>query len=351
MECETIQPIAKKRGRKSKKEIMLLQEQEQERISARQLNADTNNDIGGDTNAIESIEEHSEIPSSEEPKTFKKRGRKPKGGKIIQQTTNNDTHTDEKQNVILHLKCSMADLSETPNYENGNSLDAYNTDICNETMYNYEPIVNSSDEHKNEYHEGEHDNDPDCDKSGMKEIWKKIKQLEYNLHINNISKKSDCFWDTCDFDNPPIYIPKHYINGTYHVYGCFCSPECAVAYLMKEDIDRSAKFERYQLLNDLYSKIYGHKKGIPEASDPRYLLDKYLGNLSIKEYRTLLRSGKMFLVIDKPLTRVFSELHEDTDDFILNNKIIPSATYQVKGKSQKKRTNKMSLLSEKFGIN
>jgi hypothetical protein len=343
MECESsLQPIAKKRGRKSKKELLLLQEQANER----QLTADTNAIV----NINDSLEEPFDSPSSDEPKVFKKRGRKPKGGKIIQQSTNNDTHTDEKQNVILHLKCSMADLSETPNYES-NSLDAYNTDICNETMYNYEPIVNSSDEYKNDCHEGDNDNDTDCDKSGMKEIWKKIKQLEYNLHINNISKKSDCFWDTCDFDNPPIYIPKHYINGTYHVYGCFCSPECAVAYLMKEDIDRSAKFERYQLLNDLYSKIYGHKKSIPEASDPRYLLDKYLGNLSIKEYRTLLRSGKMFLVIDKPLTRIFSELHEDTDDFILNNKIIPSATYQVKGKNQKKRANKMSLLSENFGIN
>ena len=120
---------------------------------------------------------------------------------------------------------------------------------------------------------------------------------------------------------------------------------------MKEDIDRSAKFERYQLLNDVYSKIYEYKKGIPEASEPRYLLDKYLGNLSIKEYRTLLRSGKMFLVIDKPLTRIFSELHEDTDDFILNNKIIPSGSYQIKGKNHKKRPNKMSLLSENFGIN
>ena len=54
------------------------------------------------------------------------------------------------------------------------------------------------------------------------------------------------FWDTCDFDTPPIYIPKYFISGTYHVYGCFCSPECAVAYMNNEQMDRSSKSERYQ---------------------------------------------------------------------------------------------------------
>ena len=36
-----------------------------------------------------------------------------------------------------------------------------------------------------------------------------------------------------------IYIPKYFMNETYHVYGCFCSPECAVAHLMEENIDSS----------------------------------------------------------------------------------------------------------------
>jgi hypothetical protein len=40
-----------------------------------------------------------------------------------------------------------------------------------------------------------------------KELWKKLKQLEHNLHINNISnKKSACFWCTCDFDSPPVKV-------------------------------------------------------------------------------------------------------------------------------------------------
>ena len=40
-------------------------------------------------------------------------------------------------------------------------------------------------------------------------IWKKIKNLEFQLHTNNISNKSACFWCTYDFENPSIYIPKY----------------------------------------------------------------------------------------------------------------------------------------------
>lgn len=309
----------------------------------------------------EQFEENEKLDNNEltEPKVFKKRGRKPKGGKIIQQTSTNDEQIDEKQNVILHLKCSMGDLEEIKNGEN-ETLDAYNTHIYSELMYNYQKFdepkftssLNQSNNNDNEFN-GDDDDTDFGNKDNMKEIWKKLKQLEHNLHIDNISKKSACFWDTCDFDTPPIHIPKYFIGGTYYVYGCFCCPECAVAYLNNQQIDRSTKTERYQLLHDVYSKIYDYKKSIKEASDPRYLLDKFVGNLSIKEYRNLLKAETLYLVIDKPLTKVYPEIHENTEDYILNNKIIPSntSTYQIRGKNNKKKPNKTSILSENFGIN
>ena len=178
-----------------------------------------------------------------------------------------------------------------------------------------------------------------------------MKALEHNLHINNISdKKSACFWCTCEFDNPPIYIPKHFIKNSYHVYGCFCSPECATAHLMEENIDSSAKFERYHLINHIYSKIYDYKKNIKPAPNPFYLLDKYYGNLSIQEFRSLLRTERLFLVVDKPLTRILPELHEDNDDFIINNKIIPANSFSVKKKLHRKQQTKTNIVNEKFGV-
>jgi hypothetical protein len=79
------------------------------------------------------------------------------------------------------------------------------------------------------------------------------------------------------------------------------------------------------------------------------MLDKYYGNLSIQEYRTLLRNDRLFLIVDKPLTRILPELHEDNDDFIINNKIIPSNTYQIKKKLQRNQT-KNNILNERFGL-
>ena len=141
------------------------------------------------------------------------------------------------------------------------------------------------------------------------------------------------------------------MKETYNVYGCFCSPECASAYLMEENIDSSTKFERYHLLNNIYSKIYDYKKNIKPAPNPYYFLDKYYGNLSIQEYRSLLKNDRLFLIVDKPLTRILPELHEDNDDFIINNKIIPSNnTYQIKKKLQRKNMTKNTIVNEKFGI-
>ena len=130
----------------------------------------------------------------------------------------------------------------------------YNED--DEVYHEEDEVYHEDDieEYEEYVHGYEDDDDESVCKDLHKEINKKLKQLEQNLHINNVgNKKSCCFWDTCEFDNPPIYIPKHFINGTYHVYGCFCSPECGVAYLMNEHIDSSTKFERYHMFNLIYT--------------------------------------------------------------------------------------------------
>jgi hypothetical protein len=319
---------------------------------------DDTNVIKEDTNIV--IISNPSLSDEQKPQ-LKKRGRKPKGGKIIHQVVSNESHKEDKQNVILHLKCSMKDLNVFPIY-NENALVESFSFTGNKAELNYNIIGSENINTVNTFLQKPTscinlDNDYQDDdeeiycKDSSKEIWKKLKQLETNLHINNVNnRRSACFWDTCEFDNPPIYIPKHFINDSYHVYGCFCSPECGVAYLMNENIDSSTKFERYHLFNHIYSKIYDYKKNIKPAPNPFYMLEKYYGNLSIQEYRSLLRNERLFLIVDKPLTRILPELHEDNDDFILNNKIIPSNNYHVKARLQKKKQNKNSILNEKFGI-
>jgi hypothetical protein len=301
----------------------------------------------------------------EEKIITKKRGRKPKGGKIVLQMLSNLSVSESKPNIILHLKCSLKDLQN--DFFSNNSLESFHfssgkNDLNYEIIKNEKEILTTTHFAINDNENIEIDIDNDTidnnivvsnsnNNNDLKQIWKKLKQLEYSLHINNISdKKSACFWCTYDFDNPPVYIPKHYIKDSYHVYGCFCSPECATAFLMEENIDSSAKFERYQLLNHIYSKIYQYNKNIKPSPNPYYMLEKYYGNLSIQEYRSLLKNERLFLIVDKPLTRVLPELHEDNDDFIINNKIIPSSNIPVKGKLRKKIQSKTNIINEKFGL-
>jgi hypothetical protein len=175
----------------------------------------------------------------------------------------------------------------------------------------------------------------------LKEIWKKLNHLKLCFHKSDVfqnigagTRRSCCFWDTCEFDTPPVYIPKCIAaNGGYNVYGCFCSPECALAYLMNEGVDTSVKFERCQMLNSMYGKLLNYEKSIKPAPNPQYILNKFYGNLSIQEYRKLFKSEQIVYVVNKPLTHILPEMYEDNNDFLLNNKVIPNNNYKLKKKT------------------
>ena len=105
------------------------------------------------------------------------------------------------------------------------------------------------------------DNNDEDDDISFKDINQKLKEIKIQLYKNtNPDNKSACFWCTYDFDNTTCYIPKYELDGEIAGYGSFCRPECATAYLLKENIDDSCKFERYQLLNKIYGKVYNYEK-------------------------------------------------------------------------------------------
>jgi hypothetical protein len=119
---------------------------------------------------------------------------------------------------------------------------------------------------------------------------------------------------------------------------------------MNENIDTATKFERYQLLNYIYKSLYNYTNNIKPAPNPYYMLDKFYGNLTIQEYRSLFQTDRLFLIVDKPLTKMMPEMVEDNDEFILNKKLIPSGNYQIKRGSTKKNENKKDILTEHFHL-
>lgn len=247
----------------------------------------------------------------------KKRGRKPKGGKIIYNDINSDNKEEEDTNIILHLKCRTSDLEKlTTNYikpfEKTNKYGEFCEDI-------EKPVVQESN------------------------LKNKTQNLAYNLHNNIINKLSSCFWCTYSFENQPYYIPKNILNKEYQCYGCFCSPECATSFLFKENIESSFKFERYNLLNSLYNENGGNIKPAP---DPYYTLEKYYGNLTIEEYRQLLKNDKLLLIIDKPISIILPSLHIENNS--MNDNITNDTKFVMRKNSIQK--DKKKIVDEHFGL-
>ena len=362
-------------------------------------------------------EETSSTPSITQSTTVvhKKRGRKPRGGKIIHENQMQTNNNPEVPNIILHLKCVLSDLKKS-NELNSHKLDNYCSEkkmeiLCyndndqtasfssdipsmskydnggkNRTQYNKDVIKDEDRKEENLMSSSNSNqkydpstfsihpapipihvetnasnsvsfsfadkelNDSDCGldskNTNNKEIWKKISQLKLNFHKSDTMgiQRSSCFWDTCEFDTPPIHIPMSSTKG----YGCFCHPECAVAFLMNENIDTSVKFERYYLLNSIYGPIYNYNKSIKPAANPHYLLNKFYGNLTINEYRKLFQCEQIVYMVNKPLTNVLPELYEDNNDFFIGNKVIQNSTIEIKKKVVKNA--KSSIINEAFGI-
>jgi hypothetical protein len=319
----------------------------------------------------------------------KKRGRKPKGGKLIVKDDVVEQAAAAPANIILHLKCSMQDVERVENTMHSKLTAPLEYDAAAPpSIAAYESTTRFArfldDEHKQVDNIKAAYNDiiTDCnilcsnckcdttddepvrktevDNSvNMKDLNEKLKRLKVNLYRNTMDEKhSACFWCTYAYDNQPCYIPKFENDGKIYGYGSFCRPECAVGYLMKESIDDSTKFERYHLLNRVYGKVYGYINNIKPAPDPHYMLDKFYGNLSIQEYRKLLNSERMLLVIESPLTRILPELHEDTDDFIASvyggdkgSATQAGGVYKVKRQSEKQPgMSKSTIMKERFGV-
>jgi hypothetical protein len=327
---------------------------------------------GGEANVEPSSGSEANVePSSDcdiNIKIPKKRGRKPKGGTIITAIENKSSSIEQIQNIILHLKCNINELQpNTPQeittfqFKNNKSADLRFMQLNNSTSTPTPNVNQNIDSNINPTTDSNLNPNIDLNKSlnteskdnnETKSILQKLEKLSFQLHIDKIyNKKSNCFFCTCEFDNNPIYIPKFQLNKLFHVYGCFCTPECACAYLMNDNnLDTASRFERYYLLNYIYGKIYNYEKNIKPAPSPYYLLDKYYGNLSIQEYRKLLKSERLLLIVDKPLVRSMPELHNDSDDYLLNNKGITTAIAKYTPQKQDNIINKNYILNQNFNV-
>ena len=186
------------------------------------------------TKKADMIKKKMEMEKEKSSNIPKKRGRKPKGGKIVKTNIeiNNEDVTEEI--VILHLKCKISELNEnnidkinTENYYVPTivkDIEPYNNinnkyEIIDNSFKNNDLIDNSLIENSKNDNKPKSDNmtDSNNEKNKKKNIQFKLKELEKNLNLNSINQKSACFWCTYDYQSQSIHIPKTKFKGKYEV--------------------------------------------------------------------------------------------------------------------------------------
>ena len=299
------------------------------------------------------------IKNDIEPKTPKKRGRKPKKSNISK-LINNNLNSSIVKDTILHLKINSSSLDDG---------------LLLESMYDYNPniiIPKPYDPSNNDLEIVGNDDDFDIEKDNsinnvIKEkenvnlentqdlYEKKVSSLNIRYGetntclINTIKKKNispimiyfneynkrkewpkvsniKCFWCCHNFDNIPCAIPYNYKDNIFIVFGNFCSPECGAAYNFDSRADDKDMWERYSLLNHLYSIIYNISELTIKLAPPKLSLKIFGGKLTIEEFRDCNTDYlKNYKIVLPPMVSIIPCLEEIRKDSLhkKNTQYIP----------------------------
>ena len=161
------------------------------------------------------------------------------------------------------------------------------------------------------------------EKDYCKNTFKKNKIKPLLVYYNEYNKKQEwpkssnlrCFWCFHNFDCIPCALPYKYQNNNYHVFGNFCSKECAAAYNF--DLNDNNIWERYSLLNMLYSEIEENNTKVKIAPS-RLTLNDFGGHLSIEEFRE--SKNVDYKILYPPMISIIPIVEEIKSDRLLRGK-------------------------------
>jgi hypothetical protein len=117
-----------------------------------------------------------------------------------------------------------------------------------------------------------------------------------------------CYWCCHKFNTVPFGIPVKFYHGKFHVYGCFCSLECAAAYNFNFAESLDEVWERYNLIN-LLSRKLGHTNKVKTAPN-RLALKMFGGHMDIEEFREFSETSKVLSVNFPPMTTLTQQIEE-----------------------------------------
>lgn len=272
-----------------------------------------------------------------------RRGRKPK--LVYNNFENPDffhSNSDD-ENIIMKLKVSSNDNDDVSQFDEDGSLpDPYNEMNCN--SYSSKPCeIDDMCGDISPGNQKEHASNTQSKSlpNGLKVI-ELLKDFEEKNKNNEWPQTTTicCYWCCNKFETPPFGIPVKYVDSKFHVYGCFCSLECAAAYNFssKESVDEV--WERHNLLS-LLSKMIGYKDVLKPAPN-RLALNMFGGHLNIDEFRSFCKTSKIININFPPMMTLTQQIEEiNESDLNKEYKYIPIDTDRInkyKDKIKLKRT-------------
>lgn len=157
-----------------------------------------------------------------------------------------------------------------------------------------------------------------------------------------------CWWCTYNFDTVPCFIPEKFQNDRYHVFGCFCSYNCAASYNLK--MDDSCVWNRYSLLKKMYNKIYQNNDEIKLAPQ-REVFEKFGGPLKYEEYRkNSIKCNKEYRFLMPPMAPIVPIIEEGRVENKTNVKLSDLNKKNLILKRTKPLPNSKNNLLETLGI-
>jgi hypothetical protein len=277
----------------------------------------------------------------------KKRGRKPKTKVGFVKTINEDN-----ESVIIHLALNKEDIEKEGN--DNMIID----DVETEDVEEHEDVEEDSIPEKkkrkspslltersvNKTVKVNHKDGCNKKCKNCKQLKKELKELRKQLNIDEedtmlrrvtkldinfievtsnkkIEWKTEtdvaCWWCTETFNTVPVVATEKYIDdgktneGTFHVFGCFCSFNCSASYIL--NMDDHKVWERYAILCRLYYKLFGKEEKIKPAPTFR-ALDKFGGKISIEKFRKgSLSWKKEYRYVIPPMVPIIPYIEEDYD--------------------------------------
>lgn len=275
---------------------------------------------------------------------MQKRGRKPKavyspfepGCDAQHCSTNSDD-----ENVILHLSISVApsDVEQEPITEPNAYNDDKLSDLCEISAVDAEGLKGAALATADPLAAASEPQDADAAaaKPAHRKVIKLLKDFEEKNKNNEwpMSTSICCYWCCHRFDGPPVGIPVKFVEGKFHVCGCFCSLECAAAHNFAANESHDEIWERNYLLNMLSRRMGGAT--LVKPAPPRLALKMFGGYMDIEEFRAFTRSGKLVNINFPPMMTVTQQLEEVNESSLHSgyNRFIPIDTDRVNKAKEK----------------